>query len=59
MEFSYLGKDQICISGGAWPTYYSKAKGVTVWSIDKKILSDFTNDRNWDVCSWLFRQRYS
>ena len=25
-----------------WPTYYKKAKGVTIWGIDKKKYLDFT-----------------
>ena len=29
-------KPELYLPGGKWPTYYSKAKGVKVWGIDKK-----------------------
>lgn len=35
-------RPDLYLPGGAWPTYYSKAKGVTVWGIDKKKYYDFT-----------------
>ena len=35
-------RPELYLPGGAWPTYYSKAKGVTVWGIDKKKYYDFT-----------------
>ena len=38
-----LGKrPEMYLPGGNWPTYYSKAKGVTIWGIDKKKYLDFT-----------------
>ena len=30
------------LPGGNWPTYYSKAKGIEIWGIDKKKYLDFT-----------------
>ncbi len=35
-------KPELYLPGGRWPTYYSKAKGVSVWGIDKKRYIDFT-----------------
>ena len=35
-------KPELYLPGGNWPTYYSKAKGITVWGIDKKKYLDFT-----------------
>ena len=35
-------KPELYLPGGNWPTYYSKAKGITVWGIDKKKYFDFT-----------------
>ena len=35
-------RPDLFLPGGAWPTYYSKAKGITVWGIDKKKYYDFT-----------------
>ena len=29
-------RPELYLPGGNWPTYYSKAKGVHVWGIDKK-----------------------
>ena len=38
-----LGKrPEMYLPGGNWPTYYEKAKGVTIWGIDKKKYLDFT-----------------
>jgi len=38
-----LGKrPEMYLPGGNWPTYYKKAKGVTIWGIDKKKYLDFT-----------------
>ena len=35
-------RPELYLPGGNWPTYYSKAKGVHVWGIDKKKYTDFT-----------------
>ncbi len=35
-------KPELYLPGGKWPTYYTKAKGVSVWGIDKKRYIDFT-----------------
>ena len=35
-------RPDLYLPGGNWPTYYSKAKGISVWSIDKKKYLDFT-----------------
>lgn len=35
-------RPDLYLPGGKWPTYYSKAKGVTVWGIDGKKYFDFT-----------------
>ena len=35
-------RPELYLPGGSWPTYYSKAKGVNVWGIDKKKYIDFT-----------------
>ncbi len=35
-------RPEIYLPGGNWPTYYSKAKGVYLWGIDKKKFLDFT-----------------
>ncbi len=35
-------KPELYLPGGKWPTYYSKAKGINVWGIDKKKYFDFT-----------------
>jgi glutamate-1-semialdehyde 2,1-aminomutase len=35
-------RPDLYLPGGKWPTYYSKAKGVTVWGIDNKKYYDFT-----------------
>ena len=38
-----LGKrPEMYLPGGNWPTYYKKAKGITIWGIDKKKYLDFT-----------------
>ncbi len=38
-----LGKrPEMYLPGGDWPTYYKKAKGITIWGIDKKKYLDFT-----------------
>ena len=29
-------RPELYLPGGNWPTYYSKAKGVNVWGVDKK-----------------------
>ena len=29
-------RPDLYLPGGKWPTYYSKAKGITVWGIDNK-----------------------
>ena len=29
-------RPELYLPGGKWPTYYSKAKGVQVWGLDKK-----------------------
>ena len=37
-----LGKrPEMYLPGGAWPTFYQKAKGITVWGIDKKKILRF------------------
>ncbi len=35
-------KPELYLPGGEWPTYYSKAKGVSVWSVNGKKYYDFT-----------------
>ncbi len=35
-------RPELYLPGGKWPTYYSKAKGVHVWGLDKKKYMDFT-----------------
>ena len=35
-------RPELYLPGGNWPTYYSKAKGVNVWGVDKKKYFDFT-----------------
>tara|TARA_B100001250_G_scaffold401979_1_gene414515 strand:+ start:3399 stop:4730 length:1332 start_codon:yes stop_codon:yes gene_type:complete len=35
-------RPELYLPGGKWPTYYSKAKGINVWSIDNKKYLDFT-----------------
>ena len=35
-------RPDLYLPGGKWPTYYSKAKGITVWGIDNKKYYDFT-----------------
>ena len=35
-------RPELYLPGGRWPTYYSKAKGIEVWSIDNKKYLDFT-----------------
>ena len=35
-------KPELYLPGGKWPTYYSKAKGINVWGLDKKKYLDFT-----------------
>ena len=35
-------RPELYLPGGAWPTYYSKAKGVNVWGLDNKKYHDFT-----------------
>ena len=35
-------RPELYLPGGNWPTYYSKAKGVNVWGLDKKKYLDFT-----------------
>ena len=35
-------RPDLYLPGGDWPTYYSKAKGINVWSIDNKKYLDFT-----------------
>ena len=35
-------RPELYLPGGEWPTYYSKAKGIKVWSIDNKQYLDFT-----------------
>ena len=38
-----LGKrPEMYLPGGNWPTYYSRAKGVTVWDLEGKEYLDFT-----------------
>ncbi len=38
-----LGKrPDMYLPGNKWPTYYSKAKGVTIWGLDGKKYLDFT-----------------
>jgi glutamate-1-semialdehyde 2,1-aminomutase len=38
-----LGKrPEMYLPGGNWPTYYKKAKGITIWGIDNKKYLDFT-----------------
>ena len=38
-----LGKrPEMYLPGGNWPTYYKKAKGITIWGIDRKKYLDFT-----------------
>jgi glutamate-1-semialdehyde 2,1-aminomutase len=38
-----LGKrPEMYLPGGAWPTYYKKAKGIKIWGIDGKKYLDFT-----------------
>ena len=49
-----LGKrPEMYLPGGNWPTYYKKAKGITIWGIDKKYL-DFTMCWYWNKCSRVF-----
>ena len=35
-------RPELYLPGGNWPTYYSKAKGVSVWGLDNKKYYDFT-----------------
>ncbi len=35
-------RPELYLPGGKWPTYYSKARGINVWSIDNKKYLDFT-----------------
>ena len=35
-------RPELYLPGGKWPSYYSKAKGVYVWGVDKKKYLDFT-----------------
>ena len=38
-----LGKrPEMYLPGGAWPTYYSKAKGIYIWDLKGKKFADFT-----------------
>ncbi len=38
-----LGKrPEMYLPGGKWPTYYSKAKGITIWDLNNKKYLDFT-----------------
>ena len=40
VERNLLGKDYL--PGGKWPTYYSKAKGISIWDLNGKKYLDFT-----------------
>ena len=42
-------RPDLYLPGGNWPTYYSKAKGISVWSIDKKKISRLYDGWYWHI----------